>query len=251
MDETAGAIRDARASVSLHEQVVEAAPTFVDALYSLAVYNYVAGTFPWYAKLVSYFAGVRGDADEGRRLLKRVAEAGTTLRDAAQVTLAVIHLREDEPRRSAELLAQLAERYPRNYLFAQNRAFALGRACEWDTAVDLYAPLLGKVETNTPNYHLADPLVLALNWGHAAIQAARAPTARSVYSRLLSGDDLPAWARALAYLGRGQAHDLIGERDAALADYRSVLEEPDVEDSHDRAEEYLDDRHRAPARRPC
>ena len=237
--------------VSFHEEVVEAAPTFVDALYSLGVYNYVAGTLPWYAKLVSYFAGVRGDADEGRRLLERVAEAGTTLRDSAQVTLAVIHLREDEPRRSAELLGQLAIRYPRNYLFAQNRAFALGRACEWEQAVGLYPSLLGKVEANTPNYHLADPLVLRLNWGHAAIQAVQAPAARSVYSRLLAEDELPAWTRALAYLGRGQAYDLLGERDAALADYRRVLEAPTVEGSHDRAEDYLDDRYRPPERQSC
>ena len=124
-------------------------------------------------------------------------------------------------------------------------------ACEWETAVDLYAPLLERVEANTPNYHLADPLVLRLNWGHAAIQAVRAPTARSVYSRLLGGDAVSAWTRALAYLGRGQAYDLLGERDAALADYRRVLEAPNVEDSHDRAEQYVNDRYGPPERRSC
>jgi len=235
------AIGDTKESVSLHRKVVSADPSFIDPYYSLGTYNYVAGKLPWYVKLLSIFVGISGDAEKGRRQLQRVAAEGTRLRQAALVTLTVIHLREGEPRKSAQLLEGLAKRFPRNYLFVQNRAFALGRAGDWDAAADLYARLLEQVGAAVPNYDRADPARLGLQWGHASLQAGRPEMARRAYDGVLGRNDLPPRARVLAHLGRGQAHDAAGERRAAMADYRAVLDGPDVEDAHDRAEEFLED----------
>lgn len=238
------AIGDSKRSVALHREVVERDPSFVDSYYSLGTFNYVAGKLPWYVKILSFFVGIRGDAEKGIRQLERVAREGDRLRDAARVTLTVIHVREGRPEESAELLAGLGERYPRNFLVAQNRAFALGRAGEWEKALVVYRSLIEKVVAGVPNFDRADPLRLHLEWGHGALQAGEAATGRRAYGWVLQRSDAPGWARTLAHLGRGQTHDLAGERQAAVRDYRAVLEGPDVQGAHDRAEKYLDEPYR-------
>jgi hypothetical protein len=43
----------------------------------------------------------------------------------------------------------------------------------------------------------------------------------------------------MVYLNRGKSHDMLGERDKALEDYRAVLKRRDVWQLHDQAQKYI------------
>jgi hypothetical protein len=43
----------------------------------------------------------------------------------------------------------------------------------------------------------------------------------------------------MVYLNRGKSHDMMGQRDNALKDYRAVLKRRDVWQMHDQAEKYI------------
>ncbi|MFQ5742401.1 MAG: tetratricopeptide repeat protein [Acidobacteriota bacterium] len=233
------AIGDSKGAVSDHREVLKADPSWVDAEYGLGTYNFVTGTMPWFAKFFGLFVGIHGNTERGIEQIEHVAAEGSRLKDSALVTLTVVYVRNDQPLRAAEILTGLAERFPRNFYFLQNLAFVLERAKEWDRSLEVYEELLDRVAAGVPNFDRADAQRLHLAWGGAALKAGRGEAASRAYGWVLERDDSPASAVTLAHLGRGQAFDLLGNREAAIADYRSVLEAADVQKAHKSAKRYL------------
>lgn len=249
LHEFLSAVGDAKGAVGEHRELLEAYAGWADPAYMVGTFDYVVGKLPWYVKLLAVFVGIRGDAEAGLAHIQRAAREGGRLADSAKVSLTVVYAREQRPERAASLLADLARRYPRNYLFPFNRAVALGIAGRWEEAAGILAEVTAAMDAGEPNYDDATPHRVLLEWSHAASQAGLADDARRAARRVL-GADVPDWARTLALLEEGRALDLAGRRGAARRRYRRVLERRDVRDAHDRAERYLESPFRPPGGDP-
>jgi hypothetical protein len=119
------AFRAAQDSVEHHRAVLKLVPDFHDAELTIGLLNYIVGSLPLPAKMLAATMGVRGSKKRGLEALERVAAEGKWARDVARVLLIDLYKREKRWNDAAETARQLAEKYPRNYLFKLQMADAL------------------------------------------------------------------------------------------------------------------------------
>ena len=119
------AFRAAQDSVEHHRAVLKLVPDFRDAELTIGLFNYIVGSLPLPAKMLAATMGVRGSKKRGLEALERVAAEGKWARDVARLLLIDLYKREKRWQDAAETARQLAEKYPRNYLFKLQMADAL------------------------------------------------------------------------------------------------------------------------------
>jgi len=113
------AFRAGTDSVERHRAVLKLAPDFHDAELTIGLMNYVVGSLPLPAKMLAATMGVRGSKKRGLEALERVAGKGKWARDLARMLLIDLYQREKRYEDAANMAHELAEKYPRNYLFKQ------------------------------------------------------------------------------------------------------------------------------------
>jgi tetratricopeptide (TPR) repeat protein len=111
------ALHDASASSRYSNRLVEVDPNFIDSNIVQGVQNYVVGNLPQHWKLLGFLIGFHGDRELGIRQLQLVAERGVLSKYDARILLAAIYRRERRSQDAIPLLKNLAELFPRNYLF--------------------------------------------------------------------------------------------------------------------------------------
>lgn len=97
-------------------------PSAQDAYVALGVSNYIIGCLPGYKRAVLWFGGIHGDRARGIAQMQRAAEHGYYLQPFAKILLALAFEREHQPDRARALLAELANDFPANPLFARELA---------------------------------------------------------------------------------------------------------------------------------
>jgi hypothetical protein len=113
------AFRSGQDSVERHRAVLKLAPEFHDAELTIGLMNYVVGSLPLPAKMIAATMGVRGSKKRGLQALERVAKEGKWARDVARMLLIDLYKREKRFDDAEKMARELAEKYPRNYLFKQ------------------------------------------------------------------------------------------------------------------------------------
>ena len=113
------AFRSGTDAVERHRAVLKLAPEFHDAELTIGLLNYVVGSLPLPAKMLASTMGVRGSKKRGLKSLERVAGEGKWARDVARMLLIDLYKREKRFDDAANMARELAEKYPRNYLFKQ------------------------------------------------------------------------------------------------------------------------------------
>ncbi len=111
------ALNNARRAKNLGSKLVAAHPDFVDGMLVLGVYDYIAGSLPWAAKIVAKIAGVSGKKKRGMALIARVALDGDVNNNHARLFLALAHRLEKQHLKSAAMFGELLKEFPRNYLY--------------------------------------------------------------------------------------------------------------------------------------
>ena len=119
------ALRSGTDAVDHHREVLKLSPEFRDAELTIGLLNYVIGALPLPQKMLVAAMGVRGSKKRGLEALERVSIEGQWARDAARVLLVDLYKREKRWTDSFEMARQLAEKYPRNYLFRLQMADSL------------------------------------------------------------------------------------------------------------------------------
>jgi hypothetical protein len=114
-----GSLKVRKESHGYARRLLEIDPSFVDAYLTTGFYEYFVGDLPFFMRWFIRFDGVDGNKKLGIARLENVAENGRYISSFAKVLLAAIYLREDEPRKTVHLLAELAAQYPRNPLFSR------------------------------------------------------------------------------------------------------------------------------------
>ena len=119
------AFREGNDSVSRHRQVLKLSPDYHDAELTIGLQDYIIGSLPLPAKMLAGTMGVRGSKKRGLQTLERVSTEGQWARDVARFFLIDLYKREKRWGDAVQMARQLAEKYPRNYLFKLQMADAL------------------------------------------------------------------------------------------------------------------------------
>lgn len=128
------ALKDASTARELHEKAIQQDKTLVDALLIPSTHDFVVGSLPWYARAIGFLAGFRGDKEAGIKGIHRVANEGRRTQVEAKLLLAMVHRRQGEPAKAAEIMDGLVRQFPKNYLYRMEKANALADARQRDAA---------------------------------------------------------------------------------------------------------------------
>ncbi|MDQ3133383.1 MAG: hypothetical protein M3Q76_01065 [Acidobacteriota bacterium] len=245
------ALRTGSDSVDKHREVLKLDPSFHDAGLSVGMYEYIAGSIPAIYKPVAFLLGTRGSKKKGLALIERVVAEGQWSRDEARGILIIFYKRERRYADALKYARELAEKYPRNYLFKLETADALvsqaaverkagnqtATAANEREAFAMFDALLrdkasreaAARQLDLIHYQYGEALFVAGQTERAAKEFLAAATVAGAEKNLVT----------VARLRAAQSLDLAGKRNDALAQYKLVLASPNVYDSHEEAKRGL------------
>ena len=217
-----------------HQRVHVRYPDFADALVSLGVYEYVAGSVNWFYRLWGSMLGISGDRKRGLANLERAAREGSFLAGDAKSMLVLFHTRERNYQPALKLLAELHRDYPENYFAPMDEGTLALRMNHPAHAISIYTKLLEQVRAGTtgPGFEAAT----ALNQlGIAHRMKGDLTAAAGVFEQVLSSASASPRARAIAHLELGKTLDLQGRRADAVRHYQQAITLEDVMGSREEA----------------
>lgn len=242
---------DGSRGVDRHRDVIKLDPNFHDAEVTLGLYDYTVGGLPLLLKIAYGVTGARGSKRRGLETLERVARDGKWARDDARLVLIALYKRELRFKDAIEVTRDLAARYPRNYLFKMELADALAQQTGVERAAN-HATEAQKLEREA--FATFDSLVrdrstresaarlldlIHFQYGEALLVAGQPEAAAGEYLASADVKGADSGLMTMARLRAAQAYDLAGKRNEALAQYKAVLERPNIFDAHDEAKHGL------------
>ena len=99
-------------------------PNLKDAYVALGAGHYIIGCLPGIKRAFLWFGGIHGDKERGMEEMKNAVANGHYLQPFAKILLALAYRREHQPKLACPLLADLAQQFPTNPLFAKELALA-------------------------------------------------------------------------------------------------------------------------------
>lgn len=225
---------DANDSIKIQRQVIKLDPNYVDAYLSIGLYEYIIDSLPFGWRLLARFAGLRGSKSKGIEHLELVTRSGKYAADDARVILLGVYTKEKQPDRALEIISYMAKQYPRNYLFGVERASMLYRMGRAEEGARVFADLL---KDDRVAGQAAD--LVNYQWGESLLAKADYDSAIARFKEVQRSSKSDAGMISLAHLHAGEALDALGKRDAALAEYQTVLKRENVFDSHKLATQYV------------
>jgi predicted Zn-dependent protease len=109
-------LTSARNASNYAQQLLKINPQFIDAYLTTGLTEYLLGSLPFYLRWFVHFDGVNGSKTQGIDNLQLVARSGHYLRPFAKILLAIVYMREKQPRETQKLLLDLTAEYPENAL---------------------------------------------------------------------------------------------------------------------------------------
>lgn len=146
------ALNEAKEARNLHARILERNPQYTDAQLLVGIYDYVAGSIPWYLKVFAAIAGYTGSRERGLATIRRVSEQGNLARTDAMTFLAVLYYREKLYVHALRVLQHLERMYPRNHLLPQQMARAYKAMGDWKASAETYETILARHEARAPGY---------------------------------------------------------------------------------------------------
>ena len=221
-----------------HVRVLQLDPDYIDAKLVVGVYEYVVGALPLPFKLLIGFAGITGSKSRGLEMLTDDGNRGAVTNIEARTTIALFLRREARYKEAIEVVRGLKREYPRDYLFSLEEANLRKDAGEGMGAVAAYREILAA--NAKPGYYysarmeltyfgLGDALRGQRHYGEAAESYEQAAWTRNV------GPEL----KIRSLLAAGECRDLNGERQQAVKDYQSTIDNGPNTSRADQAKKYL------------
>jgi hypothetical protein len=246
------ALADGCEAVELHRRVLKLDPTYIDAAFTVGVYDYVVGSLPFPAKLVAGFFGAYGSKKRGLATVERVAKEGAGARDQARTLLVILYAREKRYGAAAEQARQLAEKYPRNYLYRLEAADSLieqataGKSkrapVDADAAGKAFAIYEALLRDGGVDAAAAQPSdLIHFKYGEALLKTGRVERAAEEFLAAAKAEGAGEELATLAHLNAARALGASNKREEATVQYRLVLSRPDVYEAHGEARKGLDD----------
>ncbi len=204
-------------------RVLQLDPNYVDAKLVVGVYEYVVGALPLPFKILVGFAGITGSKSRGLEMLTDDGNRGILTNIEARTTIALFLRRESRYKEAIEVIRALKAQYPRDYLFCLEEANLRKDAGEGMAAVDAYREILAA--NAKPGYFYSPRLELTYFGLGDALRGQRH------YGEAAESYEQAAWTPGVSpelkirtLLAAGECHDLNGEREQAVKDYRAAID---------------------------
>lgn len=236
------ALRNAVGARHDHERVLELDPKYVDAKLVVGAHNYVMGSLPWSVKVAVALVGLSGSKEKGLAYLREVANSGRENAVDAQVVLSLFLRRERRFDEARALMHDLAERYPRNYLFSLEEANLYRSSGQLQEAAAEYRKIwqagregkYGNLHYETAAWALGELLRSQKDYAGAVV-------AYEVVSQAPQPD--PETLQK-ANLAAGEMYDLLQKRDLAMKKYETVVAENGSTPPAEKARQYMKEAYR-------
>ncbi len=216
------ALRNAVGARRDHERVLELDPSYTDAKLVVGTHNYIMGSLPWTAKVAAAVVGLGGSKTKGLQYLREAVAGHGEASIDAKVALALFLRREERYTEALELVGNLVDDYPHNFLYGLEQALLFNAAGRAPEAIGAYRRLLsegkeGKFPAGARLEKAAYGLGEALRGQKDYTAAAEAFEAVNAYPKvepeLQQKSDLAA----------GEMYDVLLKRDFALKKYQAVI----------------------------
>jgi hypothetical protein len=236
------ALRNAVGARHDHERVLELDSHYVNAKLVVGAHNYVMGSLPWSVKVAVALVGLSGTKEKGLRYLREVADGSGENSVDAKVVLSLFLRREHRYDEARALMHDLAERYPRNYLFPLEEANLLRANNHAQEAAAAYRKVWqsgrdGKY--GNLHYELAA-------WGLGELLRSQKDYAGAVtaYELVSEAPEPDPEMLQKANLAAGEMYDLLQKRDLAMKKYQTVLAENGSTPRAEKAREHIREAYR-------
>jgi tetratricopeptide (TPR) repeat protein len=218
--------------------VLELKPNYVGAELVVGVYEYVVGALPWPFKILIGFVGVTGSKSRGLAMLEDVGKRGVITSVEARTALALFLRREARYKEAIEVVRGLKKEYPRNYLFWLEEANLRKDDGEGMVAVEAYQAIVAR--NKWPGYFYDAKMELTyFGLGDALRGQRHNQEAAEAYEKAAWAGTVGPELKIRALLAAGECHDLLGERQLAVRDYRAAIEAGPNTSRADTARKYL------------
>lgn len=229
------AYRAGKQAYNLQSAAIKANPAMYDAYLGPGIFHYMVATLPAAAKVIGRMM-FGGSKEQGLQEIRLTMEKGRFAKTAARLFLVNIYVNnEKDPAAALALLREGRAAYPQSPFFHYVELLILEEAKDWPALEAGAKDYLAKIHAGAPHYSPRFEHMGLFALANAHRGAGRLEDALALYSRVVTRparDD--RWV-SLAYLNRGKTFDLLGRREDALADYRTVLKRRDVWQLHDKA----------------
>jgi tetratricopeptide (TPR) repeat protein len=217
------ALRNAVGARRDHERVLQLDPSYVDAKLVVGTHYYVMGSLSWSVKAAVALVGLSGSKEKGLEYLRQVADSKGENSVDAKVVLSLFLRREHRYDEAHELMHELAERYPRNYLFPVEEANLLRASGHTSEAEAAYR----KVWQNGREGKYDKLHYEVAAWGLGELLRSQKEYSRAAAAYELIGEAADPDPETLqkANLASGEMYDLLQKRDLAMKKYQTVLVE--------------------------
>ncbi|MDD4005383.1 MAG: hypothetical protein PHW69_09330 [Elusimicrobiaceae bacterium] len=207
-------------------------PGIYDAYVGLGIYDYYAASIPGFLRLPSLLF-VRGDKTRGKQELESGIKNGRFFNTEAELFyISILVQFEKDYKKAARMCAELQNKDKDNVFFQFVDFATHFNMNDWEYTItqgSRFIAMLPALEEH-PLSQQAALFFLAVGDGHVAKM--QFGQAISMFNQGI--DNTPykdkGWV-TFCYLRRGQVYDVLGEREAALKDYKVVLSRPDFWDS--------------------
>ena len=205
------------------ERVLQLDPDYVDAKLITGVYEYVVGALPWPFKLMIGFAGITGSKATGLAMLRDDGNRGVLTSVEARTAIALFLRREGKYQEAIQVVLELKNEYPHDFLFCLEEANLRRDAGEGMRAVDAYRQI--QAENARPGYFADARMELAdYGLGDALRGQRHYGEAAQAYEEAASASGVGPELKIRSLLNAGECRDVAGERQLALRDYQEAID---------------------------
>lgn len=206
------------------EQAVRIDRNFSDARIILGVNEYIVGCLSWGWRMLGSLEGFHGDREDGIRQLQLVAQTGVLNRYDAKALLAAIYRRERQPQRAIPLVQELAQTFPRNYLFRFEEIEMYSDLGDKQDALRVLAEIENLRRTGSPGYaSLPAEKIQYLKANLLFWYGDLDPALTDLKQVTQKADQLDLNTAVMAWLRLGQVYDLQGNHQDAIQAYRETM----------------------------
>jgi tetratricopeptide (TPR) repeat protein len=228
-------LKNGTKAVEMHKEVLKLYPAFSDAYVSVGMYNYVMGTLPLGVKILMLLGGVHGSKEEGLKQLEKAMNQGKYARDEASVILVMLYDREKRQEDALKILRRLSEKYPRNVVFRFETATMLTKTGHFKESMAIYDEMM---KNETARNYMLD--LIHFEYGEIlfSMQSWQKAYEHYLMARRVM-DNTPEGIISMTHLRAGLCLNAMKRDQEASIEYRFVLNQRDVNDSHRAANLYL------------
>ncbi|MBI1786970.1 MAG: DUF3808 domain-containing protein [Acidobacteria bacterium] len=217
-------LHDATTARKQHNRVSELDPSNYDARLTQGAHDYIVGSLPLFYKMLGFLIGFHGDKTKGIHTLQEVAAKGRYNRVDAEVFLCALYRREERWQEAAPLLAELIQRFPRNYLLRFEQAQMYSATGRKEQAVASIEQVAAMKKAGALGYVALPPEKIHYQLGNIQFWYREYDRAMENLRKVTAGlDAVDLNTGTLAWMRIGQIYDLTHRRNEALEAYRKAI----------------------------